>query len=153
PTAGSAPIGITSGPDGNVWFAESKGVKVGRFRVSRTDLGVAVSPRSSTGPAGQGLTYNITVTNYGPVDATDVVLTQEYLPTSIPLPHPATTYSATASQGTVKATPFVAQLGSLASGASATVTVVMVASGTYTFNSRFTVRANESDTNRANDAD
>ncbi len=153
PTDNSKPFGIAAGPDGNIWFAESNGNKIGRFRVSRTDLMVAVSPRSATGTAGQGLTYTITVTNDGPVEATDVVLTEDYVPTAIPVPQPAATYSATTSQGTVKAAPFLAQIGSLASGASATVTIVMNVSAPFTFMSRFVVHANESDTNPANDTD
>ena len=129
PTDNSTPLGIATGPDGNIWFAESKGNKIARFSVTTTDLGVAVSPLPAPGTVGQGLTYTITVTNHGPAEATDVVLTEEFLPTSTSTPQPTTTYSATASQGTVRAAPFLAQLGSLASGASATVTVVMVASG------------------------
>ena len=31
PTANSFPAGITAGPDGNVWFAESSGMKIGRI--------------------------------------------------------------------------------------------------------------------------
>ena len=31
PTAGSFPSGITAGPDGNLWFAESAGNKIGRI--------------------------------------------------------------------------------------------------------------------------
>jgi streptogramin lyase len=75
PTTNGAPFGIAAGPDGNVWFTESKGIKAGRFRVTTTDLGVAVSPQPATGTVGQGLTYTITVTNDGPAEATDVVLT------------------------------------------------------------------------------
>jgi virginiamycin B lyase len=30
-TAGSGPFGITDGPDGNIWFAEQYGNKVGRI--------------------------------------------------------------------------------------------------------------------------
>jgi uncharacterized repeat protein (TIGR01451 family) len=153
PTENSNPFGIAAGSDGNIWFAENEGNKIGRFRVTTTDLGVAVTPQPAQGVVGQGLTYTITVTNHGPAEATDVVLTEDYLPTSSLTPQPATTFSATASQGNVRAAPFLAQLGSLARGASATVTVVMVASGPYAFKSRFTVHANESDTNRTNDAD
>ena len=31
PTSGSVPNGITAGPDGNLWFAERLGVKIGKI--------------------------------------------------------------------------------------------------------------------------
>jgi len=34
PTSGSGPIGITAGPDGNVWFTESNGDKIGTITTS-----------------------------------------------------------------------------------------------------------------------
>src|SRR6266508_3770137 len=36
PTAGSVPIGIVSGPDGNLWFTESIGKKIGRITTEGT---------------------------------------------------------------------------------------------------------------------
>jgi streptogramin lyase len=39
-TAGSLPVGITSGPDGNLWFTESGGNQIGRITPA------APSPRS-----------------------------------------------------------------------------------------------------------
>jgi len=35
PTAGSAPVGITAGPDGNLWFTEFYGNKIGVLRPER----------------------------------------------------------------------------------------------------------------------
>jgi virginiamycin B lyase len=32
PTAGSLPIGITAGPDGNLWFTEFAGNQIGQLR-------------------------------------------------------------------------------------------------------------------------
>jgi streptogramin lyase len=34
PTANSQPRGITAGPDGNLWFTESSGDKIGRISTS-----------------------------------------------------------------------------------------------------------------------
>ena len=129
PTADSRPVDIAAGPDGNLWFTESNAANIGRFRVSTTDLRVALSAPTVTGTAGQPLTYTISVTNDGPVEATDVVLTEE-LPTST-VPGPVVLgdpHSISASQGTVKQVAgvgFVAELGNLASGATATVTIVV----------------------------
>ena len=36
PTAGSRPFGITTGPDGNLWFTEYGGDKIGRITPSGT---------------------------------------------------------------------------------------------------------------------
>jgi streptogramin lyase len=36
PTSGSAPYGITSGPDGNLWFTEENGHKIGRITTGGT---------------------------------------------------------------------------------------------------------------------
>src|SRR5207248_1402534 len=33
PTASSQPLGITAGPDGNIWFTEAAGSKVGRLTI------------------------------------------------------------------------------------------------------------------------
>ncbi len=111
PTADSRPVGITAGPDSNVWFAESHAARIGRFRVSMTDLGIAIVSGPARESHGHGLTYTITVTNHGPIAATDVMLSEEYLRSSIPLPSPTTGITATASQGTVSVAPVLAQPG------------------------------------------
>ena len=35
PTSNSDPFGITAGPDGNVWFTENLGNKIGEVRLPR----------------------------------------------------------------------------------------------------------------------
>ena len=110
-----------------------------------------------TGTAGQPLTYAVSVTNYSPVTATDVVLTEEIPPTSnVPIPVSSTgpRPSVSASQGTVKPLAnggFVAELGNLASGATATLTIVVISLDSHRITSRLSVHANESDTNPGND--
>jgi uncharacterized repeat protein (TIGR01451 family) len=94
-----------------------------------TDLavGVVASP-TSVGIGGQ-VTYTVTVTNKGTASDTNVVLTDT-------LPGGVTFISATPSQGTAsqQAGTVTAGLGSLAGGASATVTIVVqsTAGGTLT---------------------
>src|SRR5205823_11327440 len=52
PTANSGPDAITSGPDGNLWFAEALGNQIGRVTVS--SAGLTISPAAAlptiTGP-------------------------------------------------------------------------------------------------------
>ncbi len=156
PTSGSGPVGIVAGPDGNLWFTEDTGENIGRFRVSTTDLVLSLPAQPVTGVTGQPLTYAISVTNHGPVEATDVVLTEEIPPFTVPVPVISTSRppSYTSSQGTVNpiaAGGFVAELGNLASGATATVTIVMTSTSPQTITSRLTVHANESDADPADD--
>jgi streptogramin lyase len=48
PTSGSAPTGITAGSDGNLWFTESAGGKIGRI----TPAGTITEPMGATGLPG-----------------------------------------------------------------------------------------------------
>jgi streptogramin lyase len=51
PTANSQPTGITAGPDGNVWFVEQLGKKIGRITPSGTITEFPI-PSSISGPYG-----------------------------------------------------------------------------------------------------
>jgi sugar lactone lactonase YvrE len=51
PTANGSPEGITTGPDGNLWFTELNGDKIGRLTPSGTVSEFAV-PTSGSGPDG-----------------------------------------------------------------------------------------------------
>jgi streptogramin lyase len=65
PTANSLPSWITAGPDGNLWFTESYGDKIGR--VTPTGAIVELSlPRSNSGPTGiaAGLNGSVWSTEY-----------------------------------------------------------------------------------------
>jgi uncharacterized repeat protein (TIGR01451 family) len=85
------------------------------------DLSITKTASPSPVAAGQPLTYLVTVTNQGPSAAPNVVVTD-----TLPLSANVTFGSATPSQGTCGApNPLVCNLGALASGASATVTIVV----------------------------
>ncbi|HKS22368.1 MAG TPA: LamG-like jellyroll fold domain-containing protein [Thermoanaerobaculia bacterium] len=90
---------------------------------------------------GQGIGYSITVTNNGPVSATNVIVTD-----TVP---PGTNFaSATASQGTCGGTSTVTcNLGTLASGASATVSIAVNANSAGTVTNTATVAADQHDPN------
>ena len=51
PTAASTPVGITTGPDGNLWFTEHDGNKVGRITPDGTITEFAV-PTANGGQSG-----------------------------------------------------------------------------------------------------
>lgn len=100
--------------------------------------------------AGGAFAYTLSVTNDGPSIATGVVVTDS-------LPSDVTFTSGSASQGTVSESSgtVTVNLGTLASGASATITfnvdVADAASGTLT--NTVSVATNETDTNLANNVD
>lgn len=83
------------------------------------NLGVGMSASPRPGHVGADLTYTIRVRNLGSADATNVQLTAR-------VPARSTLVSATPSQGSCTGSaPIVCSLGTLAKGATATVTVVV----------------------------
>jgi uncharacterized repeat protein (TIGR01451 family) len=95
---------------------------------------------------GQNITYNITVTNNGPVNATGVTVTDT-------LPAATTYVSATPSQGTCGGTTTVTcNLGTIVNGANATISIVATANSSGTISNTATVSANERDTAPANNS-
>jgi len=94
---------------------------------------------------GSNISYTITITNNGPSPATNVVLTDT-------LPAGATFVGTTPSQGTCTNPLSTCAIGNLASGASATVIVVVKPNATGTFTNSATVAANEADPNAANNS-
>jgi hypothetical protein len=108
-----------------------------------TDL-FLVKGATPTVAVGANITYNITVTNNGPVTATGVTVTDA-------LPAATTYVSATPSQGTCSGTTTVTcNLGTILNGANATITIVVTANSSGTISNTATVTANERDTAPAN---
>jgi uncharacterized repeat protein (TIGR01451 family) len=93
---------------------------------------------------GNNLTYTVIVTNQGPGGATGVTAADQ-------LPATATFVSASSTQGTCSQASGVVtcNLGTLASGASATITIVVRPTATGTILNTVMVVANEAETNNA----
>ena len=121
----------------------------GAFELLRekADLAVTVAATPDPSPSGQPLTYTLTVSNNGPKTATGVQLTDD-LPDGVALGGPAT-----ASQGICRGTDLVScRLGTLASGAEATVTINVIPTTAGTLTNQATVNLNETDPDFANNS-
>jgi uncharacterized repeat protein (TIGR01451 family) len=109
------------------------------------DLSISKDTPATSAPTGSTLTYTLTVSNAGPDAATNVVVVDD-------LPSGLQFVSATPSQGTCNASdPITCNLGGIAIGGSATVTIqalVTATSGTIT--NTATVSATEDDPNPGN---
>jgi uncharacterized repeat protein (TIGR01451 family) len=113
--------------------------------VSRADIAVAKIASSATVRVGSNVTFTITVTNNGPSDATGVQVTD-------PLPGGVTFVSAAPSQGTYTSGTGVWTVGAVASGASATLSLVAtVTTAASITNTARKTAGNEPDPNSGND--
>jgi large repetitive protein len=112
----------------------------GTATVSSVDLSIAKTPSATTVAAGQTLDYTIVVTNHGPSTATSVTMT-DTLPAGYAL------LSATPTQGTCgsSANTVTCSLGTLANGASATITLHGTATTPGQLSNTATTAAAESD--------
>jgi uncharacterized repeat protein (TIGR01451 family) len=125
-------------------------VVIGGGQVSLTekpaDLAIAKVDSRDPSPAGRNLTYTLNVTNNGPNPATGVTVTDT-------LPSGLSARSSSASQGSYSGTTTVTcALGDLASGASATVTIVVRPSSEGTITNTASVAGNQPDPNSANNS-
>jgi len=95
---------------------------------------------------GETLTYNLTVANAGPADASNVTVVD-----NLPTTH-MTFVSATASQGTCDQAngTVTCQIGALANGSQATVTIVVTANQMGQISNSASVTADQSDPNSSN---
>jgi uncharacterized repeat protein (TIGR01451 family) len=129
--------GANSGRWGTWW---------GRVAAQLADLGIAVVYSPDPATVGNNLTYAITVSNTGPGAASAVTVTDV-------LPGGATYVSATLIQGNCSGTTTViCNLGSIASGANATVTLVVRPTATGTLTNTPTVASTTTDPNGANNS-
>ncbi|HEX6098596.1 MAG TPA: SBBP repeat-containing protein [Thermoanaerobaculia bacterium] len=113
--------------------------------VDSADLAIA---KAADGPfvAGQNSTFQITVTNTGATAALDVVVTDA-------LPAGVTLVSATPSQGSCPGTsPVTCNLGTVAGGSSATISLVVVPASPGPLSNTATVTTGSADPNAANDS-
>ena len=106
----------------------------------QSDLSVTVVASPNPVTVGDNLTFTVKVTNSGPQAASGVVLTDS-LPVGASIVSIATTQGTYAVNGGV----ITAALGSLANGATATLTIVVSVSGPGTVSSTATVTGDQSD--------
>ncbi len=124
---------------------------IGAFELEQAagaDLSVAVSDTPDPAAVGGSLTYVVTVTNNGPTSATSVSAATTLSGAS------ATILSASSSQGscTVSAPTVTCSLGTLANGASATITITVEPNATGTVTASSTVSASEADPSSSNNS-
>jgi uncharacterized repeat protein (TIGR01451 family) len=114
------------------------------------DLGVTKSDSPDPVKGGQNLTYTIVVTNNGPAPATGVVMTDN-------LPKNAGFASASTTKGSCVAKPSRAlvtcNLGEMASGTSATITIVVKSPTKGSITNKASVTATSPDPNTSNNTD
>jgi len=139
-----------SAVDAQIGSIETIGPKqiVANFaNVTQIDLAIVKSAQPNPVVAGNQLTYTLVATNNGPSDATGVAVVDT-------LPSGVQYASATATQGTVSAdaNTVTVNVGNLASGKSATVTILVTADPrlTGTITNTAVVRGNEPESTLAN---
>jgi uncharacterized repeat protein (TIGR01451 family) len=114
--------------------------------VATADVGVSMTGSASTIARNSNLTYTIKVTNSGPDSAGSITL-KDVLPSAMKL------VSATTSQGTCSGTTTVTcAVGTLVSGGTASISIVVKASSRGTFTNTATVSTTTKDNNTVNNS-
>jgi uncharacterized repeat protein (TIGR01451 family) len=111
------------------------------------DLSITKTATPNPVTVGASLTYTLTIANHGPNDATDVIV-DDTLPAGVSF------VSITPSQGTCAGTSSIScNLGSLANGASATVSIVVTPTQRGEISNTASVIGDQYDSDRNNNAD
>ena len=142
------PQGVAVDSSGNVFIGDTSNDRVRKVAAApRTDLAVTMTDLPDPIHTGNNLTYSITITNNGPNTANSVIVTDT-------LPSGVTFVSATPGQGSCSGTSAVTcNLGTLANGATATVTIVTTVTATSgSFSNTASVSATEDDPTSGNDS-
>ncbi len=143
----SGTIGTT--PDSN--YANNQATQsftVGSVTRPTADLGITITPGTTSPTVGSNLTYTLAVTNSGPTDATNVMV-NDFLPTGVTL------ISATPSQGataTTRGNLVSDNLGTIVSGATARLTVVVAPTTAGAITNAVNVSGNQLDLVTANNS-
>jgi uncharacterized repeat protein (TIGR01451 family) len=128
------------------YISQTLTVAIGQAGQPAPDMAIAMTDSPDPVRVGQQLTYSITVNNYGDQDATNVTVT-DVLPANV------TYVSAVSSQGGCSGTSTItASLGGVASGASATVTIVVTTTAQGQLSNTASVTCAETDPNPANNS-
>ncbi len=147
--AGNAPVSVATGDvnnDGGADILTANAGGVGVLLQQAPDVGVTLAASSPTATINTELTYTAVVTNNGPGTAAGVTLDDS-------LPANVTLVSATSTLGSVdtsSATDVNASFGDLASGASATVTIVVEPTQYGTASNSVSISSASNDPNYAN---
>ncbi len=148
---GSATIGIqTSEADatqiGFNWPILSNNLAILWDTEKMADLAIVKSPQLDPVPLNSDVTYTITITNNGPHDATNVIVT-DTLPEEVAFVSATPSGLCSYADGTV-----TCALGTLADGANTTVTIIVRATTEGTLTNTITVEADELDPNPENNS-
>jgi uncharacterized repeat protein (TIGR01451 family) len=131
--------GATSGNTGSIL---SIAVDL-KYEMCQTDVGVTMSVASACAAVGNNVTFTITATNNGSLNASGVNVTDA-------LPSGYTYVSSTPSTGTYTSGTGVWAIGILASGASQTLTITATVKATGIYLNTSTVAITQTDTNSSN---
>jgi uncharacterized repeat protein (TIGR01451 family) len=127
--------------------AQRFGVSVPITVLVSDDLSLRINPSANPAPIGESLIYSLIVSNSGPAASTGVFLTNQ-------LPANATYVSSTTDRGTISqvGSRIVADIGTLASGGTALVTIAVRPNAAVTVVNSAIVRRNEVEAYLANNA-
>lgn len=140
------PAGVALDSRGNLYVSDRLNHRVLRFDLARADVSVTAAVAPDPVTVGNNLTYTITISNAGPVAATNVTLTDT-------LPAGAALALATPSQGSCSGSgPVTCALGTIAAGASATTTIVVTPTQVGAASLTASVAATEFDPDTGNNA-